>query len=88
MLFRSEREAFLAERGKHYQILAAVPGRMALSDAEREFGPLILKERNEAFRVYVAGLIDALERGRAAAVDPVKRRLLRVRIDFLRELIP
>ncbi|MDP3177172.1 MAG: class I SAM-dependent methyltransferase, partial [Spirochaetaceae bacterium] len=52
--FKLVAEAFVRERGKHYQILAAVKGTMTLSEAEREFGPLILEARNPAISAYVA----------------------------------
>jgi len=85
--FAIDREAFVAERGKHYQILSAVPGRMTLTATEREYGPLILKAADPVFRDYVRDRIAELEAAASAASDPAKRDDLSRRIAAYRELI-
>jgi len=58
-----------------------------LTDAEREFGPCILKTGNPAFRAYLAKRLHQLENGRKHALDPARAESLERRIAALKELL-
>ncbi len=80
-------EAFVRERGKHYQIVTAVKGPMKLTDAERAFGPYILQAGNPVFRAYLAMRLHQLESGRKRTLDPARAEDLERRIAALKELL-
>jgi tRNA (adenine22-N1)-methyltransferase len=80
-------ERFVHDRGHEYQLMSAVPGKMSLSSAERAYGPILLKTRNEGLIRHLRGKIAALSEACSLSRDPDKRQELESRIRNLEELI-
>jgi len=80
-------EAFVEDKRKFYQLIVAETGEMQLTEPEREFGPLILKEKPQAFGKYLDREIRKLTDARAKASDPEAKDRLGQRIATLKGLI-
>jgi len=80
-------ERFVRDHGHDYQLIAAIPGEMALSEAQREYGPFILQTHCPEFVRHIGRKIAQLQAAHAAAHDEKKRLALQGRISFLQELI-
>ena len=80
-------EAFIKDNQKYYQIIVAEPGVMTLSELEKEFGPLILKEKNDVFVERITMMIEQLKRAlkEAHQKDTVKK--IKDRVEFLKGAI-
>ncbi len=80
-------EDFLSDKGKHYQIIVVEKGEMILNELEREFGPLIIKEKNECFRKYIERMINKFENAKQKIKDNEKSKTMDKRIRQLKEVI-
>lgn len=60
--FMITNEEFLKDKGKFYQIIIAEKGEMKLTEQEKRFGPIILKQKNNDFLDYINARILKLER--------------------------
>jgi len=80
-------ERFVRDQGHDYQIMAAKRGIMLLSDAEKEYGPILLKTRNPQLIQHINHQIGVLMQARRFAKDDAKRASLDARIATLRRNI-
>ncbi|HOP57608.1 MAG TPA: class I SAM-dependent methyltransferase [Bacillota bacterium] len=80
-------ETFLLDRGKHYQVIAAKKGVMELDLIEKEFGPMIIREKNPAFVAYIRKIIAKLDKAAAGANDIQEKERIRERIGLLKGLV-
>lgn len=80
-------EAFIKENEKYYQIIVAEKGVMTLTDLEKEFGPIILKQKNELFVERIKTMIKQLELGMKQAKEMDTKQKLSSRIAFLKGAI-
>lgn len=46
-----EQEAILEEDGQVYEVISAIPGQTKLTEQERLFGPVLIQQQNDAFRL-------------------------------------
>lgn len=80
-------EVFMKENGTCYQIIICEPGAMVLSDAEREFGPMILKNKPEIFIERIQAMIDQLLEASHKTKNNDTKFKLADRVQFLREVL-
>ncbi|MFW5889099.1 MAG: tRNA (adenine(22)-N(1))-methyltransferase [Bacillota bacterium] len=80
-------EAFIKENDKYYQIIVAEKGRMQLTELEREFGPFILKEKNNVFKERISKMLKQLKIAKEKASNENTKNKLIDRIKFLEEAI-
>ena len=80
-------ESFIEDNGKYYQIIVAEHGLMTLSELEREFGPFILKEKNEWFVKRIETMIEQLMRAIEQAKNTDTQAKLEKRMAYLRRAI-
>mgnify|MGYP000995043114 CR=1 FL=1 len=80
-------EEFLEDAGKYYQIIVSQPGTMRLTEAECEFGPLIIKEQSQVFQTAIHKQIAILEKAAKNVNSPTERDALHDRINLLKGLI-
>jgi len=80
-------ENFIKEKSKFYQIICAEKGSMILNDLEKEFGPIIIKNRNENFVEYIQKNIKILESGSTKIKEQNILNELKARIHALEEVI-
>lgn len=80
-------EEFFMDNDKYYQLIVAEPGHMKLTDLEREFGPLILEEKNEMFIKRIKQMIDQLEIALEQTHSDKTKLKLEKRIAFLKGAI-
>lgn len=80
-------EVFLKENDKYYQIIVCEHGKMSLSELEREFGPIILKEKSDVFKERIHGMIDQLSSAIEQTNNQDTLEKLKKRIQFLEEAV-
>lgn len=80
-------EAFMKDHGKYYQIIVAEPGKMLLTHLEKEFGPYILKEKNEVFVERIQMMMTQLNHALNEAKQEKTRVKIEQRLAFLKEAI-
>jgi tRNA (adenine22-N1)-methyltransferase len=80
-------EEIVKDKHKYYQIIVAEPGKMVLSDIEKEFGPLIIQKQSNEFKAFIAGLINQLEEAVSNVIDEDKKESIILRIKELKEVI-
>lgn len=85
--FRIVEEDFVIDKRKHYQIIVAESGTMLLDDLEKEFGPLIIKERSKEFVNYIDTLIRKLDHALENAQQDSEKHKITTRIAKLKGLI-
>jgi len=76
-------EVFLEDNQKYYQIIVCEPGKMKLTDLEREFGPIILKKKNPAFIERIQSMQTHLKKALDETTQAETIEKLKNRIDFL-----
>jgi tRNA (adenine22-N1)-methyltransferase len=76
-------EVFLEDNQKYYQIIVCEPGKMMLTDLEREFGPIILKKKNPAFIERIQSMQSHLKKALNETSQAETIQKLKDRIDFL-----
>ncbi|QWC00604.1 tRNA (adenine(22)-N(1))-methyltransferase TrmK [Mycoplasmatota bacterium] len=80
-------EVFLKENDKYYQIIVCEHGNMALSEKEREFGPIILNEKSELFKERIQLMIGQLTKAIQETNNLDTRKKLKLRLEYLEEAI-
>lgn len=80
-------EEFFKENQKYYQIIVSEKGRMELSELEREFGPLILENKNEVFKERINKMIQQLKRAKIKALNKETKQKITKRIKVLKEAL-
>lgn len=85
--FKIDEETFLVDSKKYYQIIVASKGEMILSDLEKEFGPIIIQTKNDAFISYISSFIHKLEGALQKASQDIAKVTLKERLHLLKELI-
>lgn len=80
-------EAFIKDKDKYYQIIVAQPGKMVLTDLELEFGPYILKEKNEVFVERIKMMIEQLKHALNETINTKTLEEIKDRILFLKGAI-
>ena len=85
--FKIVHEAFIKDKQKYYQIIVSEPGTMKLSDVEKEFGPIIIKNNTDEFKEFIYKLIDNLEKAVKHVKDAENLEILKLRIKTLKEVI-
>ncbi|MBU1145506.1 MAG: class I SAM-dependent methyltransferase [Firmicutes bacterium] len=79
-------EMYIQDKSIHYQIMACLHGTMELSDMEKEFGPIILKQKNQIFLEFIDSLILKLENAVKKTKQEDTKLLLNKRLNALKEL--
>ncbi|MGI6392368.1 MAG: tRNA (adenine(22)-N(1))-methyltransferase [Candidatus Izemoplasmatales bacterium] len=85
--YRIVDETFLIDRRKNYQIIVAESGEMDLDELELEFGPVITKKKEPAFKHHLEKLILIYDKAKTEATDPMKREALEKRVAVLKGMI-
>lgn len=80
-------EAFIKENEKYYQIIVAEPGLMDLNDLEKEFGPYILKEKNDVFIERIEMMISQLNHALKETKNVKTKEKIKARLLFLKGAI-
>ncbi|MFP4478890.1 MAG: tRNA (adenine(22)-N(1))-methyltransferase [Candidatus Izemoplasmatales bacterium] len=80
-------EVFLKENDKYYQIIVCEHGKMNLSELEREFGPIILKEKSDVFKERIQLMIEQLSSAIEETTNQETLEKLKKRIQFLKEAL-
>jgi tRNA (adenine22-N1)-methyltransferase len=76
-------EELIKENGKFYQLLILEKGLMKLSDIEKEFGPLIIKEKSENFKEMIRLLLKKLIVAKLEAKSDSAKEKIETRINEL-----
>lgn len=80
-------EDFIEENNKYYQIIVSEKGRMELTDIEREFGPQVIKEKNQIFKERLEKMIKQLKIAKEKAkISETKNKIIK-RINVLEEVL-
>lgn len=85
--FKIISEEFIKDKNKYYQIIISEPGKMKLSDLEREFGPINIRNNTSVFKEYINKLIRKLETAIKNVKDEKNLEILKLRIKTLKEVI-
>lgn len=80
-------EELIKEKGKYYQLMVLSKGIMKLSMIEKEFGPLIIKEKSDAFIEMIDKLIKKLTKAKQHAKDKKVILEIEARLKTLEEVI-
>ncbi|MDT8337030.1 MAG: class I SAM-dependent methyltransferase [Candidatus Izemoplasmatales bacterium] len=80
-------EELIKEKGKYYQLMVLSKGSMNLSEIEKEFGPLIIKEKSEAFVEMIDKNIKKLLKAKQHAKSTDVILKIEVRLHLLKEVI-
>lgn len=80
-------EELIKENHKFYQLVVAEPGEMQLTENEKEFGPIIIKEKSASFLEMIKKLIKQLETGKKQTTSPETLTTIDLRIKQLMEVI-
>lgn len=80
-------EELIKERKKYYQLIILEKGQMHLSQMEKEFGPLIIKEKSPIFIEMILTLLTKLKKGVKAAKKDSDIKKINQRIKSLEEVI-
>jgi len=82
-----EKEELIKENGKYYQLMVLSKGKMNLSELEKEFGPLIIKEKSAEFIEMINKLLVKLVSAFKKAKTEEVRIEIKKRIKLLEEVI-
>ena len=77
-------EAIMTENGKYYEIIVAEAGQMNLSEREIRFGPHLMKEQSQVFKLKWQREINKLEIPLANQDD---RAVLEEKIQTIKEVL-
>jgi len=80
-------ETFLSEKKKFYQIICAERGLMRLSGIEKEFGPFIIRTKNNDFDRFLNRRITILKQAYENTVNEEERQKLEQRIAEMLEVL-
>ncbi len=80
-------EEMIKDRGKHYQIIVAEKGHMELTDLEKEFGPLLIKNKDKVLFEKLRKLILELEHATKLAKSEEGKNEIDLRIKVLKEVL-
>jgi tRNA (adenine22-N1)-methyltransferase len=79
-------EVFVKEKGKNYQIIAAEKGKMSLTETEKEFGPVIIKNKPKDFLEMIDKMINRLQKAKEKTSDVCQKNQIEQRIALLKEI--
>jgi tRNA (adenine22-N1)-methyltransferase len=80
-------EELIKEKGKYYQLMVLAKGSMKLSAIEKEFGPLIIKDKSEAFIEMIDKFIKKLTKAKQHAKSADVIIEIDERLKILKEVI-
>lgn len=80
-------EVLIKERNKYYQLMVLERGNMQLSEVEKEFGPLIIKEKSLAFKEMINKNLKKLNKAFEQANSAESKATINQRIKLLQEVI-
>ena len=80
-------EEFIKENNKYYQIIVSEKGRMSLTELEREFGPLLIKNQNKIFKERLLSMIKQLKIAKEKAKNKTTKEKIVNKIKFLEEVL-
>ena len=80
-------EELIKERNKYYQLMVLEPGSMQLTEVEKEFGPLIIKERAPEFVEMINKNLKKLYKAFNQANSAESKVTIDQRIKLLQEVI-
>lgn len=85
--WKIEYEELIKENSKYYQLMVLSQGKMDLSELEKEFGPLIIKEKSSEFIEMINKLLMKLKYGYNKAKTEEVKIEIKKRIKLLEEVI-
>ena len=71
--FKIIEEHAIIDMGKYYEIMVVVPGEASYSDLEIKYGPILIRERPEAYKRHYEAMIKHLE----SLIDKIKKEDIR-----------
>ncbi len=80
-------ERIIEDHSKFYQVIVAEPGEMTLTDTEKEFGPLIIKNKSETFKKYIDKQLKQLQHALPNITNPNEQKKVKDRIALLKEVL-
>lgn len=80
-------EELIKEKAKYYQLQVLERGKMELSDFEKEFGPLIIKEKSDIFKEMINKQITNLSKALSLTTNSESIKKIKNRIEVLERVI-